>query len=51
MATFDHPRYEIVPTGDVFDGQEEVERYFETSRAAFPDQRNENGRCTTPTTR
>ena len=42
MATFDHPRYEIVPTGDVYDGPQEVARYFETTRAAFPDQRNEN---------
>src|SRR5215213_9377393 len=42
MATFDHPRYEIVPTGDVHDGPEEVAAYFETTRNAFPDQRNEN---------
>lgn len=42
MATFEHPRYEIVPTGDVYDGAEEVARYYETTRAAFPDQRNEN---------
>ncbi len=42
MATFDHPRYEIVPTGDVYDGPDEVARYFETTRAAFPDQRNQN---------
>ena len=42
MATFDHPRYEIVPTGEVHDGPEEVTRYFETTRNAFPDQRNEN---------
>jgi steroid delta-isomerase-like uncharacterized protein len=41
MATFGHPRYEIVPTGDVYDGEEEVARYFAESRAAFPDQRNE----------
>jgi|SRR5918995_3329984 steroid delta-isomerase-like uncharacterized protein len=41
LGTFDHPRYEIIPTGDVFDGAEEVMAYFETSRAAFPDQRNE----------
>jgi steroid delta-isomerase-like uncharacterized protein len=41
MATFGHPRYEIVPTGDVYDGEEEVRRYFADSRAAFPDQRNE----------
>ena len=41
MATFAHPRYEIVPTGDVFDGTERVLEYFAESRTAFPDQRNE----------
>ena len=41
LATFHHPRYEIIPTGQVFDGSEEVQRYFRESRAAFPDQRNE----------
>ena len=41
MATFDHPRYEIIPTGDVYDGEEEVAAYFQQTRAAFPDQRNE----------
>ncbi len=41
LDTFGHPRYEIVPTGDVFDGEEAVRRYFEDSRTAFPDQRNE----------
>ena len=41
LQTFAHPRYEIVPTGDVFDGEEAVRRYFEDSRTAFPDQRNE----------
>jgi steroid delta-isomerase-like uncharacterized protein len=41
LATFDHPRYELVATGDVYDGTEEVERYFEETRRAFPDQRNE----------
>jgi steroid delta-isomerase-like uncharacterized protein len=41
LGTFDHPRYEIVPTGDVYDGAAEVGRYFEDTRAAFPDQRNE----------
>ena len=39
--TFDHPRYEIIPTGEVFDGEEAVRAYFEDSRTAFPDQRNE----------
>jgi steroid delta-isomerase-like uncharacterized protein len=40
LATFHHPRYEIVPTGDVYDGTDEVSRYFAETRAAFPDQRN-----------
>jgi steroid delta-isomerase-like uncharacterized protein len=41
MATFHHPRYELVATGDVYDGPDEVDRYFEETRRAFPDQRNE----------
>ena len=41
MGTFHHPRYEIIPTGDVYDGPEEVARYFKETRTAFPDQRNE----------
>jgi steroid delta-isomerase-like uncharacterized protein len=41
MGTFHHPRYEIVPTGEVHDGEEAVARYFAETRAAFPDQRNE----------
>src|ERR687891_2393151 len=41
IATFDHPRYELVGTGDVYDGAAEVARYFEETRTAFPDQRNE----------
>jgi steroid delta-isomerase-like uncharacterized protein len=41
IETFDHPRYELIGTGDVYDGQAEVERYFEETRTAFPDQRNE----------
>ena len=36
-----HPRYEIVPTGEVYDGTEEVSRYYQETRTAFPDQRNE----------
>ncbi len=42
MATFDHPRYEIIPTGEVYDGPDEVATYFKITRGAFPDQRNEN---------
>lgn len=41
LATFDHPRYELIATGEVYDGPDEVARYFEETRAAFPDQRNE----------
>jgi len=41
LGTFEHPRYEIVPTGDVFDGAEAVQQYFDDTRTAFPDQRND----------
>jgi ketosteroid isomerase-like protein len=48
IATFGHPRYELMASGTVFDGEEEVRRYFARSRDTFPDQRNENVelRCT-----
>jgi steroid delta-isomerase-like uncharacterized protein len=41
LATFSHPRYELVATGQVFDGPDEVMGYYRASRSAFPDQRNE----------
>jgi steroid delta-isomerase-like uncharacterized protein len=41
MATFHHPRYELIATNEVHDGEEAVARYFEETRSAFPDQRNE----------
>jgi steroid delta-isomerase-like uncharacterized protein len=41
MGTFAHPRYELMATGQVFDGDERVRQYFERSRIPFPDQRNE----------
>jgi steroid delta-isomerase-like uncharacterized protein len=41
LRTFDHPRYELIATGDVHDGPGEVAAYFEETRTAFPDQRNE----------
>ena len=41
MGTFHHPRYELIATGEVHDGPEEVARYFQETRTAFPDQRNE----------
>ncbi|HYI03039.1 MAG TPA: polyketide cyclase, partial [Hyalangium sp.] len=34
LATFHHPRYELVATGDVYDGPNEVMRYFKESRGA-----------------
>jgi len=43
LATFAHPRYELVATGQVFDGPDEVRGYYAASRGAFPDQRNEVG--------
>ena len=45
LATFNgHPRYEIIPTGAIYDGDEEVLAYHRTQRTAFPDQRHENVR-------
>lgn len=41
LETFEHPRYELIGTGEVFDGAEEVGAYYEETRKAFPDQRNE----------
>lgn len=42
MATFKHPRYELMASGRVHDGEAEVREYFARSRTTFPDQRNEN---------
>jgi steroid delta-isomerase-like uncharacterized protein len=41
LATFKHPHYELIATGTVYDGDEEVMGYYTSSRTAFPDQRNE----------
>jgi steroid delta-isomerase-like uncharacterized protein len=41
IGTFGHPRYELIATGEVYDGEAEVRRYYAETRAAFPDQRNE----------
>ena len=41
IATFQHPRYELIGTGDIYDGEAAVRGYFAASRSAFPDQRNE----------
>lgn len=45
LATFaGRPHYEIVPTGQVHDGDEAVLAYHRGQRVAFPDQRHENVR-------
>lgn len=41
IDTFAHPRYELIATGQVHDGEAEVRNYFHDTRSAFPDQRNE----------
>src|SRR2546422_919842 len=41
LGTFEHPRYELIPNGEVIDGTAEVSHYYEETRSAFPDQRNE----------
>jgi steroid delta-isomerase-like uncharacterized protein len=41
LDTFAHPRYELIATGEVYDGTEEVQGYYDQTRRAFPDQRNE----------
>jgi steroid delta-isomerase-like uncharacterized protein len=41
LSTFPHPRYELIPTGVVHDGDAEVRQYYHDTRVAFPDQRHE----------
>jgi steroid delta-isomerase-like uncharacterized protein len=41
IATFQHPRYELIATGEIYDGEDAVRGYYAESRTAFPDQRNE----------
>lgn len=42
LGTFAHPRYELMPSGEVYDGRDAVMAYYAATRTAFPDQRNEN---------
>src|SRR3569623_675041 len=45
LATFaGHPHYEIMATGQVYDGDEEVLTYHRRQRTAFPDQRHDGVR-------
>ncbi|MCX4583985.1 hypothetical protein [Streptomyces sp. NBC_01481] len=39
--TFGHPRYEIVATGQLFDGPAEAAGYYEATRRAWPVRRDE----------
>ena len=41
IATFTHPHYELIATGEVYDGEADVRRYYARTRGTFPDQRNE----------
>lgn len=41
IATFAHPRYELLGPGTIFDGEAAVRSYFAASREPFPDQANE----------
>ena len=41
LGTFEHPRYEIIPTGRGLRRRGGGDGYFHETRAAFPDQRNE----------
>jgi len=41
IGTFERPRYELIGTDRVHDGEEAVRAYFRETRTAFPDQRNE----------
>lgn len=42
IATFLRPRYEIVPTGEIFEGEAEVRRMHSYNWRAFPDFRSEH---------
>ncbi|MBN8869489.1 MAG: ester cyclase [Solirubrobacterales bacterium] len=41
LSTFPHPRYELIPTETVHDGDSAVRGYYHDTRVAFPDQRHE----------
>ena len=41
FASFPHPRYELIATMVVHDGESEVRGYYRDTRAAFPDREHE----------
>ena len=50
MATFDHPRYEIVPTGEVFDGERRSPSTSAARVRRSPTSATRTRSCATPTT-
>lgn len=50
ISTFSHPRYELIATDRIHDGETAVREYFKETRSAFPDQRNESFRFATQMT-
>ena len=51
LACFAHPRYELVGNQRVYDGTEDVRRYYATTFGAFPDIASSSSPPTTPTRR
>ena len=52
IETFSHPRYEIIPTGDVYDGESAVRGLLRRDAdARSPTSATSSSRCATPTTR
>jgi ketosteroid isomerase-like protein len=41
IATFAHPRYELMASGEVYDGEDAVREYYRAGRELVPDQSNE----------
>lgn len=41
LSTFPHPRYELIPTETVHDGDSAVRSYYHDTRVAFPDQHHD----------
>jgi predicted ester cyclase len=37
IGAFKHPRYEVVPTNEIYDGDAEVDRLLTENKLAFPD--------------
>ncbi len=52
LATFEHPRYELIATGDIYDGPDEVAALLRRRRGRrFPTSATSCSTSITPTTR